>query len=39
MSMDGFYMPTDADALRIENELLTFEARFLKACLMESERT
>jgi chromosome segregation ATPase len=27
---DDFYTPTDIDALRMENELLTFEVRFLK---------
>ena len=26
-----FYKPTDIDALRMENELLAFEVRFLKA--------
>ena len=31
LSRDDFYMPTDMDALRMENELLTFEVRFLKA--------
>ncbi len=39
MSRDDFYKPTDADALRMENELLAFEARFLKTRLAESERT
>lgn len=29
----GFYAPTEADALRMENELLAFEVRFLKARL------
>jgi DNA repair exonuclease SbcCD ATPase subunit len=27
---DDFYTPTDMDALRMENELLAFEARFLR---------
>ena len=31
MSNDDFYTPTDIDALRMENELLAFEVRFLKA--------
>jgi hypothetical protein len=35
---DDFYTPTDTDALRMENELLTFEVRFLKAQLAEVER-
>jgi len=35
---DDFYTPTDLDALRMENELLTFEVRFLKAQLAEVER-
>jgi exonuclease VII small subunit len=30
-------MPTDMDALRMENELLTFEVRFLKAQLSARE--
>ena len=30
MSRDDFYTPTDIDALRMENELLAFEARFLR---------
>jgi hypothetical protein len=29
----AFYAPTDGDALRMENELLAFEVRFLKARL------
>ncbi len=33
MSRDDFYTPTDMDALRMENELLAFEVRFLKAQL------
>ncbi len=39
MSRDDFDKPTDADALRMENELLAFEARFLKTHLAETERT
>jgi len=35
---DDFYTPTDIDALRMENELLTFEVRFLKAQLAEVKR-
>jgi chromosome segregation ATPase len=31
LSRDDFYTPTDIDALRMENELLAFEARFLRA--------
>lgn len=31
MSEDEFYTPTDMDLLRMENELLAFEVRFLKA--------
>lgn len=38
MSRDDFYKPTDADALRMENELLAFEVRFLKARFAEPER-
>ena len=38
MPKDDFYTPTDLDALRMENELLTFEVRFLKAQLTEAER-
>ena len=38
MPKDDFYTPTDIDALRMENELLTFEVRFLKAQLGEVER-
>ena len=38
MPKDDFYTPTDIDALRMENELLTFEVRFLKAQLAEPER-
>ena len=38
MPKDDFYTPTDIDALRMENELLAFEVRFLKAQLAEVER-
>ena len=38
MSREDFYTPTDIDALRMENELLAFEVRFLKAQLAETER-
>ncbi len=31
MTDNEFYTPTDMDALRMENELLAFEVRFLKA--------
>jgi chromosome segregation ATPase len=37
LSRDDFYMPTDMDALRMENELLTFEVRYLKAQLSARE--
>ena len=37
MSRDDFYMPTDIDALRMENELLVFETRFLKTKKAERE--
>ena len=37
MPRDDFYTPTDIDALRMENELLTFEVRFLKAQLQLAE--
>jgi chromosome segregation ATPase len=30
LSREDFYTPTDIDALRMENELLAFEARFLR---------
>lgn len=33
MSQNDFYTPTDVDMLRMENELLTFEVRFLRARL------
>ena len=36
MSEDDFYTPTDVDMLRMENELLAFEVRFLKARLGRS---
>jgi ribosome-binding ATPase YchF (GTP1/OBG family) len=35
---DDFYTPTDADALRMENELLAFEVDFLKARYAAPER-
>jgi septal ring factor EnvC (AmiA/AmiB activator) len=35
LSRDDFYTPTDIDALRMENELLAFEARFLRTRLAE----
>ena len=35
MSGDDFYTPTDVDALRMENELLALEARFLRSDLAE----
>ncbi|MGH3086626.1 MAG: hypothetical protein ACRDSJ_04830 [Rubrobacteraceae bacterium] len=38
MPEDDFYTPTDLDALRMENELLTFEVRFLKAKYADPER-
>ena len=42
MSTNDFYTPTDLDALRMENELLAFEAHYLRgqlsARLAESER-
>lgn len=34
MLKDDFYTPTDMDALRMENELLAFEVRFLKTQLV-----
>jgi exonuclease VII small subunit len=37
LSEDDFYTPTDIDALRMENELLAFEARFLKTKLAARE--
>jgi hypothetical protein len=33
VSEDDFYVPSDVDVLRMENELLAFEVRFLKARL------
>ena len=36
MPDSDFYTPNDADLLRMENELLAFEVRFLKARLAES---
>ena len=38
MSEDDFYTPTDIDALQMENELLAFEIRFLKAQLADIQR-
>ena len=38
MPTDDFYTPTDVDALRMENELLAFEVRFLKARFAEPDR-
>ena len=38
LSERDFYRPTDFDALRMENELLAFEVRFLKARLGGSGR-
>lgn len=38
MSTNDFYTPTEIDALRMENELLAFEVRFLKTQLAEPER-
>ena len=38
MPIDDFYTPTDVDALRMENELLAFEVRFLKARFADPER-
>jgi septal ring factor EnvC (AmiA/AmiB activator) len=34
---DDFYTPTDMDALRMENELLALETRFLRAKLVTEE--
>lgn len=39
MTGKDFYTPTDLDSLRMENELLEFEVRFLKACLAETGRS
>jgi hypothetical protein len=33
LSQDDFYTPTDIDMLRMENELLSFEVRFLRSRL------
>ncbi len=38
MSESDFYTPTDADVLRMENELLALEVRFLRASLGWSKR-
>ncbi len=38
MSENDFYTPTDVDMLRMENELLAFEVRFLRANLGRSAR-
>ncbi|BBL80640.1 hypothetical protein RxyAA322_24940 [Rubrobacter xylanophilus] len=38
MPEDDFYTPTDADALRMENELLAFEVEFLRARYADRER-
>ena len=38
MPKDDFYTPTDIDALQMENELLAFEIRFLKAQLADLQR-
>ncbi len=38
MPTDDFYTPTDIDTLRMENELLAFEVRFLKARFAEPEK-
>ena len=37
MSESDFYTPTDIDLLRMENELLAFEVRFLRVRLGESK--
>jgi len=34
---DDFYTPTDIDALRMENELLAMETRFLRAKLVTED--
>jgi len=39
LAKDDFYTPTDIDALRMENELLAFEARFLRTKLTERVKT
>lgn len=38
MSENNFYTPTKIDLLRMENELLAFEVRFLKARLAQAAR-
>lgn len=38
MPDDDFYTPTDIDALRMENELLSLEIRFLKARFADIRR-
>ena len=38
MPKGDFYIPNDIDALRMENELLAFEVRFLKTQLAEAGR-
>ena len=38
MPKDDFYTPTDVDALRMENELLAFEVRFLRTQPQLEER-
>lgn len=37
MSEKDFYRPTNIDALRMENELLAFEVRFIKARLADDQ--
>jgi hypothetical protein len=39
LSENDFYAPTDLDRLRMENELLAFEVRFLKARSGEEAET
>lgn len=39
MPEDDFYTPTDLDALRMENELLAFEVRFLRSQLGQTGRS
>lgn len=39
MSTNDFYTPTEIDALRMENELLSFEVRFLKARFADPARS
>lgn len=38
MATGDFYKPTEADELRLENELLAYENRYLKARVAEAER-